>query len=302
MASLRFDHVVIAVRDLRAAIERYRSLGFAVEEGGRHTGRGTENAVIRFGLDYIELLAVYDQQEAKNSALGGQDLLAALGERDEVLLGYALATDAIEQIAENFRGSNLFAREPFAMERTRPDGERLSWRLFIPAGTAWRRPWPFFIQWDQSDEQRLEVEKAGRHGNGANAWIEVAIGVREWIDVLDLYQNRIGLTKQDTDIVTPLGMRVTHIPVGEKSLEIVTPDERGPLQQTIDSYGEGVFAITLRVRNLERTRAFLKKQRVAFDDSEEAETGAVTIPASASSGVRIVFEQREQEEQLEAEV
>ncbi len=302
MSSLRFDHVVIAVRDLKIAIEHYQSLGFAVEAGGRHTGRGTENAIIRFGLDYIELLAVYDQQEAQNSALGGQELLTALGKRDEVLLGFALATDSIEQVAAQFEGSPLFTHAPFAMQRTRPDGTKLSWRLFIPGGTAWRRPWPFFIQWDQSDEQRLQVEQAGKHANGTNAWIEAAIGVKELVDVLDLYQNRIGLTRQDTEIVQVLGMRVTHIPVDDKSLEIVTPDERGQLQQTIDNNGEGIFAITLRVNDLEQTHTFLKQQHVAFDASEQEETGAITIPATASSTVRIVFEQQEQEDALNEEL
>jgi catechol 2,3-dioxygenase-like lactoylglutathione lyase family enzyme len=302
MPSLRFDHAVIAVRDLSTAIKRYQSIGFAVEPGGRHSGRGTENAIIRFGLDYIELLAVYDRQQAQASNLGGQEILNALGDRDEVLLGFALATDSIEQVADQFDGSPLFVRAPFAMERTRPDGTKLSWRLFIPGGTAWRRPWPFFIQWDQPDEQRLQVEKAGKHANGANAWIEAAIGVKELVDVLDLYQDRIGLTRQDTEIVQVLGMRVTHIPVDDKSLEIVTPDERGPLQQTIDTYGEGIFAITLRVDDLEQTRAFLQHHHVAFDGSEEEETGALTIPATAKSAVRIVFEEQAQEDALNQEL
>ena len=52
----RFDHLVIAVRDLDAAIARYQHLGFEVTPGGKHTGRGTYNALIRFGLDYIELI------------------------------------------------------------------------------------------------------------------------------------------------------------------------------------------------------------------------------------------------------
>ncbi len=54
----RFDHAVIAVRNLDAAISAYRALGFEVSPGGHHTGLGTYNAIIRFGLDYIELLAL----------------------------------------------------------------------------------------------------------------------------------------------------------------------------------------------------------------------------------------------------
>ena len=56
----RFDHLVIAARDLDAASQRFRALGFEVRPGGEHPGQGTRNAIVRFGLDYIELLAIRD--------------------------------------------------------------------------------------------------------------------------------------------------------------------------------------------------------------------------------------------------
>jgi catechol 2,3-dioxygenase-like lactoylglutathione lyase family enzyme len=59
----RFDHAVIAVRDLEAATQQYQKLGFEVRPGGKHTGRGTYNSIIRFGLDYIELISIYDRDE-----------------------------------------------------------------------------------------------------------------------------------------------------------------------------------------------------------------------------------------------
>ena len=55
---LGLDHVVIAVRDLDAAITSYRSLGFTVQPGGRHPGRSSHNALIVFADGaYIELIA-----------------------------------------------------------------------------------------------------------------------------------------------------------------------------------------------------------------------------------------------------
>src|SRR5215472_12844931 len=99
----RFDHIVIAVRDLNMATQRYRQLGFDVRLGGRHTGMGTHNAIIRFGLDYIELLSIYDEAEARTSKLGRQALLDFLHKQEGGLLGYAFATADIEQEAERFR-------------------------------------------------------------------------------------------------------------------------------------------------------------------------------------------------------
>src|SRR5947207_8197209 len=144
----RFDHLVIAVRDLDAAIGCYQRLGFEVTPGGKHTGLGTYNALIRFGLDYIELISIYNEDEVRANRAWGDNLIRLLHERESLFLGYALATTTIEQEAERFRDLDELATEPFAMHRTRPDGQSLSWRLFVPGGVSWRRPWPFIIQWD----------------------------------------------------------------------------------------------------------------------------------------------------------
>jgi 4-hydroxyphenylpyruvate dioxygenase-like putative hemolysin len=49
------DHVVIVVRNLDAARDAFRSMGFSVTPRGHHT-LGSQNHCILFGRDYIELL------------------------------------------------------------------------------------------------------------------------------------------------------------------------------------------------------------------------------------------------------
>ena len=120
----RFDHVVIAVRDVQAAADQYRVLGFEVRPGGRHLGRGTENALIRFGLDYIELIAVYDETEAEDTGRG--TLVEFVRQHEGGLVSYALATTDIEADAARFVSEGLEARGPYPVERERPQ----------------RRPWP----------------------------------------------------------------------------------------------------------------------------------------------------------------
>ncbi len=95
----RLDHVVIGVRDLDEAIRNYQQLGFDVRPGGRHTGLGTHNALIRFGLDYIELLAVYDESEVTRSGGRGHFMTEHLRDRPGALLGFALASDNLEDEA-----------------------------------------------------------------------------------------------------------------------------------------------------------------------------------------------------------
>src|SRR5262249_37181316 len=153
----RFDHAVIGVRDLAAASDAYARLGFDVRPGGRHTGLGTHNALIRFGLDYLELLAAYDVVEAARAGAHGQAMLDYLSQHTRGLLGFAMASDNLddETTRREVPEVGYSLARPWAMQRARPDGNVLSWRLVLPGGHTWRRPWPFLIQWDTPDEQRL---------------------------------------------------------------------------------------------------------------------------------------------------
>ena len=186
----RFDHYVIAVRDLDNAVAGYKTLGFDARPGGRHTGRGTYNAIIRFGLDYLELLSVYDTGEAR--AAGQSELVDFLATRDGPV-GYALATNDIEAEAERIRAGGLPVIGPYAMERLRPDGTKLSWRVAIPGDGQFHRPWPFFIQWDGPDAERLARDDAAPHPNGARGVLSVTVGVRDLPAARDLYANVLGL-------------------------------------------------------------------------------------------------------------
>ena len=53
------DHVILVVPDLRRAMgELAFTVGLVVEPGGEHPGWGTHNAIVRFGVTYLELIAV----------------------------------------------------------------------------------------------------------------------------------------------------------------------------------------------------------------------------------------------------
>ena len=287
----RFDHVVIGVRDLDVATQCYRQLGFDVRPGGHHTGLGTHNAIIRFGLDYIELLSIYDEAEAKASKLGGQALLAFLHEREGGLLGYALAATSIEQVSEHFRETELLMREPFAMQRLRPDGRLLTWRLLIPGGVGWRRPWPFLIQWDALDEQRLSWERPGIHPNGASAWIRAAVAVRNLESATDLYQQQFGLKLQESGEVSRLAARRTTFQLGTSSIDLLTPTGEGLVQQVLADLGEGLLEVSLAVKNLHQARSFLHQSGVDIQP-EVAGPGTLLISPHHALGARLILAEK----------
>jgi catechol 2,3-dioxygenase-like lactoylglutathione lyase family enzyme len=284
----RLDHVVIAVRDLDEGMRRYRELGFDVRPGGRHTGRGTHNAIVRFGLDYLELIAVYDEAEANASGPHGQVLVDFLRRHEGGLVGYALATTDIQQDAERLASAGLAAEGPFAMERMRPDGRRLSWRLLVPGGVPWRRPWPFFIQWDIADDERLSWEQPGTHPNGTTGISGIVLVVRDLEGAIALYQCQIGLALRQQDVDQGLIAPRATFQVGAVSIALLAPAGDSPAGQVLDDAGEGPFAVTLAVKDLEQGRAALARSGAGLEPVAHG-SDALLIAPEAAMGARIVL-------------
>src|SRR5579871_4457491 len=182
---VRLDHVMIVVRDLERAADAYRSLGFRVIDGGRHTGMGTHNKIVRFGLDYIELLAIYSEEEAGRFA-SRRAIRDFLREREGAFT-YALAV----------RGLPADAPAGEDRERKRPDGSVLRWRTAYQNLMGQQPVRPFLIEWEESDAEllgRYEREgEAGGHPNGALAWTGMTIGVPDEAAARQAYAEYLGV-------------------------------------------------------------------------------------------------------------
>jgi hypothetical protein len=121
------DHIVHAVRDLDAAAELYRGLGFTVGARNRHPRAwGTQNHIIQLPDTFIELLAVTDPDgivphEPRHFSFGAFN-------RDFLEHGQGLSMLVLKgngtKDAEDFRNSGIgdFDLYDFEREGKRPDG------------------------------------------------------------------------------------------------------------------------------------------------------------------------------------
>jgi hypothetical protein len=280
----RFDHLVIAERDLEVASERFRALGFEVRPGGVHPGQGTHNAIIRFGLDYIELLAIRDEAEARTGGLGGTALVEYLRDREWGMAGYALATDDIEGDAARLTATGISAVGPFAMSRQRPDGSTLAWRLLIPEGTPWRRPWPFLIQWETPDNERLGLEWPGSHPNGVTDVLGALVTVRDLASATDLYERGLGLPRYPAAGLEGFGAVFS---AGKTFVAMGAQEDVAPTQRE----GDGLYSVTLGAHDPVATAAWLAEHAVAPAREEESpapryslDVGGVRFVIAASQG------------------
>ena len=286
----RFDHAVIAVRDLEQSITQFRdSLGLTVHAGGRHTGRGTHNAIIRFGLDYLELLSICDRDELQAAGARWSALEDYLAHREGGLAGYCLATSRIDSFADRCRQGGIEADGPFAMQRRRPDGEILSWRLLVPGFQSWRRPWPFFIQWDLSDHERLAHETIELHPIGALGVAGVSVVVADLDRAVNLYGAQFGLHRVGGDEEVPdLAVRRARFVLGAFAIDLLHPTGTGPAQTRMNADGVGVFEVAVRVASLDHATRFLADRGVVTEAAPGTPHGLL-VPSSPAAGARLVL-------------
>jgi len=282
----RLDHIVIAVRDLDAAVARYRAaLGFDARPGGRHPGRGTHNAIMRYGLEYLELLALDGDPQA--TELAPNSLVDFLGEHEGGLVAYALATGDIDAVAARLRDARVEADGPFPMERQRPDGTRLAWRLLVPGGVPYRRPWPFFIQWDAPDAERLALESPGAHPNGTTAIEELAVVVKDLERAMDLYGHHLGLSLVSHGLHPQLDAQSAVFTLGEVRIEVLAPEGPGLVAEALAANGEGLLHVVLTTPRREETHRWLEAHGASAAAAPGVPDGLLLDPNRAY-GARLV--------------
>jgi hypothetical protein len=154
--------------------------------------------IVPLGDQYLELLAVVDEQEAAASPMG-RPVLEALASRGEGLARWSMQASDLNGIACRV-GLEVQHRH-----RTLPSGEIVRWRS-VGVDEAWSQPWRCaFMAWE--DQARHPGRMPHRHRCQADgiAWIEVGVPDRfelaDWLgeavpaDVKPLTQATLGPTR-----------------------------------------------------------------------------------------------------------
>ena len=137
----RLVQAIVLVTDLEPARRHMEGLGLTVLEGGHHPGRGTTNLIVPFGRQYLELLAVVDEAEARSSPQG-RPVVQALSRLGPGLARWSVEAQDIEAAAKRV-GYPVETRH-----HVLPDGTTISWRS-VGVDAAWAEPWRCaFMTWD----------------------------------------------------------------------------------------------------------------------------------------------------------
>jgi catechol 2,3-dioxygenase-like lactoylglutathione lyase family enzyme len=229
------DHLVIAVRDLEAAVLSYEALGFLVTPGGRHPV-ATHNALIAFPDGaYVELLAFYDPAPTHRWWMPL--------ERGGGLVDFCAQTDDLAADLAAFRAAGVEMEAGVPGARTRPDGYQVRWTLAVP-----RTPGvvPFLIQDDTPRHERVPRRTA--HPNQIIGIGTVTVATSDLPGTRACYASALGQAGEEVDR-PDLEAAGAAFRMGPHTVEVLgARDGRGRLGEWIGRHGPSPYAATFVTR------------------------------------------------------
>ncbi len=186
------DHILLPVGNLEdAARHMHERHGLQANPGGRHAAGGTANYIVPLGLQYLELIAVVEPAEVRDSHLGARVMEAV---RDaKTFVAWALRTRDLDALRAKLLGAGWDLPPAAEGSRRRPDGQVLSWRTQDAEKDAGPTAIPFVIEWKIPDGLH-PGQAAATHGHGATSIKRVVVGARDPANV----RLRLGLLLGDS--------------------------------------------------------------------------------------------------------
>ena len=148
--------MVHAVRDLDAAADMYRRLGFTVGARNAHPW-GTHNRIVQFSGFFIELLTVAEPEKIPPP-------------EPHVRMQKVLESGGAAQDAEGFRAAGIGAFDPFHFEREArsPDGSRVTVGFSLAFAADPKAPDISFFTCEQHHPENFWNPQFQRHANTAS--------------------------------------------------------------------------------------------------------------------------------------
>lgn len=190
---MKFDHLVIRVRNLDAALSDYSALGLTVTPGGEHPTIGSQNALIPLADDtYIELIAFKPRDTPLGADPKASPMLKRMGDWEvsrEGMVDFALVPAKAGDAIAAAKSRGLALEGPFPGSRKRPDGQEVSWELALPATFDV----PFLCADVSARGLRVPGGAAREHPNGAVGFHRLVVGVENLAESVQRYQALLGV-------------------------------------------------------------------------------------------------------------
>jgi len=110
----------------------------------------------------------------------------------------------------------------------------------------------------------------------------VGVAVKNLDEAIDVYRDVLGFKLEAVHVLTERKVRVAFFSTGgETDIELLEPiDSDSPVAKFLESRGEGIQHIAVRVKNIEEVLAELKRKGVMLVDDK---------PKAGAEGAKIAF-------------
>lgn len=149
--TMHIDHVMLGINDLDAGVRELEALtGVHAKFGGKHPGRGTQNALVSLGPEtYLEIIAPQP---------GATTEFATLQHLTPV--GFAVFASDVAAVRSELAKRGVKTTEPQAGSRATPAGTTLHWTTFGILEPKLEVA-PFFIRWDDLTTHPAKTSPGG---------------------------------------------------------------------------------------------------------------------------------------------
>jgi catechol 2,3-dioxygenase-like lactoylglutathione lyase family enzyme len=281
------DHIVHAVRDLDAAGEFYRRLGFTVGARNRHAW-GTHNRIVQFKTSFVELLEIGEPEKipphgprAFSFGAFNRDFLAA---REGLSMLILKSTDARDD-ARSFEAAHIsdFDVFDFGREAKKPDGTTVKVAFSLAFARDPASPNLGFAVCQQHFPENFWNPAFQVHANGATAMPGVVmvaenpsdhhVFLKAFTGVSDLHSSSIGIKA-----TTGHGEIEIMEKVAFRDQFGVTPEVKGE--------GTTLNAMRFTVRDMTKAEAAFGEAGIAA----ERHVGRLVVRPDLAFGATLIFE------------
>lgn len=269
------DNAVIAVRDLDAAAETFRALGFTLTPKGHHREWGTANHRIMFGQCSLELLSPEGDGEMADCLRG---MLAGR----EGLAGLSFATTDGALAAETLRRAGIDVAVPRSLSLKLDDGQGTALmfsEIPLPPETT---PGAATRLVQHITAQRERFPEWTSHANGAFGIASATAIIDEPVAATGAWDSVFG---PHSAVITD---ETVTVHTGRGLIFLSRPDDLTQLHPDAEldelPPAPALVALALQVADTGRAAELLHRNGVEFSRDKE---GTIRIPPSEACGVFI---------------
>lgn len=202
-STLYLDHIVHSVTKKPIEVtEDWTNKGIHAAVGGQHTQWGTYNALLYTKTSYIEWLAAEYEEIAKNANHPLINLmLHDLNTSGSGFNTICIRTTTIDNLCSQLEEQGIKTSGVLHAERKTTSGLVRKWKmLFLQEEISNDLPFPFFIEWEESDDTRYHLLQEDGTIDKSNLELTITaceFQVRNPREVMNKWKRYFQLIEQD---------------------------------------------------------------------------------------------------------